>query len=352
MSKKIVLFLGGLIFIIGLLISYRIYQNNKKKSFLSNNSRGTGTNVFGVIAKGNEFSDFLSLSGTLEADEILDIRSEISGRIEKLNFKEGSSVQKGDLLIKINDSELRAQLSQAKTLASLASENERRAKLLLEKEAVSQEEYDVANADYRTAKAQIELIEAQLRKTTVIAPFSGIVGLRNISEGSYITPTDVVAQLVNLSQVKIEFSVPEKYSSMVTNGTEINFTVHGLDRQFSARIYAIEPTINPLSRTLKVRAITDNKDFLLIPGAYTNVYFPLHKLEDALLIPTEAIIPIQNGRKVFLQKNGQAVEVIVETGARLDSAILVTKGINLGDTVLTSGVMSLRNGSPVNVILR
>lgn len=352
MSKRIWIFFAGLILIIGLLVGNRIYENNKKDAANLNRPRGTNTRVFGVIAKGTEFSDFLSLNGSIEANEIVDIRSEIPGIVEKLNFTEGTYVNKGDLLLKINDSELRAQLSQAQTRSALASENERRAKLLLEKEAISQEEYDIVSADYRTAKAQIELIEAQLRKTTVVAPFSGKVGLRHISPGSYITSSDIVAQLVNLNRVKVQFAIPEKYSSMVKEGLMIKFAVDGVNREFVAEIYAIEPLIDPASRTLTVRAITDNVDNLLLPGAFANISFPLETLNDALLIPAEAIIPIQNGKMVFLKKNGEAMEVIVESGARLDSTILITKGISIGDTVLTSGVMSLRNGSPVEVELR
>lgn len=353
MSKKITFFLIFLFLLVTALVSYRLIMNHKQnsKNITATAGRSSPT-VYGIVAKGEEFSDFLLLTGSIEPNEIVEVRSEISGLIELLNFAEGSNITAGQVLLKINDSELRAQLSQAQTRSTLASENERRAKLLLEKEAISQEEYDIASADYRTSKAQIELIQAQLRKTVVIAPFSGKIGLRNVSKGSYITPSDIIAQLVNVSRVKLQFSVPEKYANMVKVGVQIKFKVQGLAEEFKASIYALEPLIDQASRTLTVRAITENKDNKLIPGAFANVILPLQDINNALLIPTEALIPIQNGKKVFLQKNGKAKEMLVETGARTDSTILIIKGIVLGDTVLTSGVMSLRDGSPVNVQLR
>lgn len=355
MSKKIGVFLTFLAVIVIALVSYRVYTNKKKDEQNNGDNKGGprgGSNVYGLVAKGEKFSDFLYLTGTIEANELIDVRSEVSGIVELINFSEGTYVQSGQVLVKLNDSELRAQLSQAQARVSLASENERRAKLLLEKEAISQEEYDVANADFRTAKSQIDLIKAQIRKTTIIAPFSGKIGLRNISKGSYITPSDIIAQLVNLSKIKLQFSVPEKYSHQLKIGENVVFKVPGINNNFSAKVYALDPLINQASRTLTVRAITDNQDNLLIPGSFANVSLPLEEISDALLIPTEALIPIQNGKKVFIQKNGMAKEIIVETGGRTDSTILITKGINIGDTVLTSGVMSLRDGASVKVNLK
>lgn len=354
MSKKITIFLVVLLLIVVSLVFYRLSVNSMedaKNNAVAGGSRSSSS-VYGIVAEGEDFSDFLLLTGTVEANEIVDIRSEISGLIESLNFSEGSQVNAGQVLIKLNDSELRAQLSQAQTRTTLAAENERRAKLLLEKEAISQEEYDIASAEFRTAKAQIDLIQAQLRKTAVIAPFSGKIGLRNFSKGSYITSSDIIAQLVNTSKIKLQFSVPEKYAHLVKVGTTVEFNVQGVKQSFIGHIYALEPFIDPSSRTLTVRALTDNQDNLLIPGAFANVILPLENISDALLIPTEALIPIQNGKKVFVQKNGKAKEILVETGARTDSTILITKGLAIGDTVLTSGVMSLRDGSVVKVQIR
>lgn len=338
--------LGGMIF-------YRISENKSKEEAggIAKNAKKP-TVVAGIVLKPQVFSDNLKLSGTIEANEQVEIRSEVSGVVESINFKEGSFVTQGQLLLKINDLELRAQLSQAKTKQMLASENERRARLLLAKEAISQEEYDIASADYRSAKAQTQLISVQIAKTAVRAPFSGKIGLRSISKGTYVTPTSVIANLVNTSQVKITFSIPEKYAAQMKVGASVSFTIAGSKEIFYAKVYAVEPGIEAATRTLKMRAIAENPNGKLIPGTFANVDLPLDKINDALLVPTQALIPVQNGKKIFVSVNGKAKEVMVETGTRTDKDVLVLSGLKVGDTVLTSGVMTLKNDSPVKVKLK
>ncbi|MDD3004127.1 efflux RND transporter periplasmic adaptor subunit [Flavobacterium sp.] len=335
---------------LGTLIFYRISENAEQNK--TSEQKKSPTIVYGKVLQPQEFADNLSLSGTLEANEQIEVRSEVSGVVEQINFEEGSLVTKGQALIKVNDIELRAQLKQVQTARGLSSENARRAKLLLEKEAISQEEFDVANAEYQSAIAQVQLIQAQLSKTIVRAPFSGKIGLRSISKGSYISPNTLIAQLVNTSQLKITFSIPEKYAQTMKVNQSLTFTTSGSKETYKATIYAIEPSIEIESRTLRIRAITNNNDGKLIPGTFANVSLPLEKLKNALLVPTEALIPIQNGKKIFVVENGKAKEVIVETGARTDKDILITSGLKAGDTILTSGVMTLRNDSPVKVILQ
>ncbi|WP_296146605.1 efflux RND transporter periplasmic adaptor subunit [uncultured Flavobacterium sp.] len=335
---------------IGALIFYRISDNKKSEE---KNSKGPGgksaLKVSGIVLKPQVFLDNLALSGSIEANEQVDIRSEVSGIVESINFQEGTMVSKGQVLFKVNDVELRAQLANVKTSQGLASENERRAKLLLQKEAISQEEYDIASADFKSSKAQTQLIQAQIAKTTVRAPFSGKIGLRAISNGTYVTPTTPIAKLVNTSQLKITFSIPEKYASQMKVGNALSFTTAGSTEKFAAKIYAIEPEIEIATRTLKIRAIAQNPEGKLYPGTFANVALPLDHIKDALLVPTEALIPIQNGKKVFVSDNGKAKEIVVQTGSRTEKEILVLTGLKAGDTVLTSGVMTLKNGSPVKV---
>lgn len=353
MNKRIAGFLITLLLIVVGLVSYRLYLNSKKEKEAASGNRGRGgTTVYGQVVSGREFSDYLSLTGTIEPNEIVDLRAEVSGLIEEINFKEGTHVNAGQVLLRINDTELRAQLAQAETRNDLAKENERRAKLLLEKEAISQEEYDITSADYRTTYSQIQLIQAQIDKTILRAPFSGMIGLRKISKGGYITPTAEIAQLVNTSQLKVDFSVPEKYASKVRINNTIRISVQGDSATYAARIYAVEPILEASTRTLRVRAMIDNVKEGLIPGLFVNIIFPLERLQDAILIPAEALIPVQNGKTVFVLKEGKAREILVESGARTNDDVLITKGLFVGDTVLTSGVMSLRDGSPVNVSLR
>jgi membrane fusion protein (multidrug efflux system) len=335
---------------IGGFIAYRISTNiSKNDDSKDKNGKDKTMNVSGIIAKPQTFDNNLSLSGSIEANEQVEIRSEVSGIVEGIYFQEGSNVSKGQVLFKVNDLELKAQLRQMATKEGLASENERRAKLLLQKEAISQEEYDIARADLKSAQAQSQLIKAQIAKTSVRAPFSGKIGLRSISPGTYITPTILVAKLVNTGKLKITFSIPEKYANQVKTNTILTFTVAGSDDKYTAKVYAIEPEVAVATRTLQVRAIAENRDGKLLPGTFANVELPLDIIKDAIVVPTEAIIPVQNGKKVFISSNGQAKEVMVETATRTDASILILSGLKAGDTVLTSGVMALKDETPVKV---
>ncbi len=334
----------------GAFITYRITSNkNKNGDSKGKDGKNKEITVNGIVVKTQSFDNNLSLSGSIEANEQVEIRSEVSGIVEGIYFKEGSNVTKGQLLFKVNDIELRAQLQQAKTKQGLASENERRAKLLLAKEAISQEEYDVARADFKLAEAQVQLIQAQIAKTAVKAPFSGKIGLRNISPGTYITPSLLVAKLVNIGQLKITFSVPEKYANQIKVNSNLSFSVVGSTEKHFAKVYAIEPEIEIATRTLQIRALAENKEGKLLPGTFANVELPLDIIKDAVVIPTEAIVPVQNGKKVFVSNNGKAKEVMVETTTRTDASVLVLSGLKVGDTLITSGVMSLKEEAPVKV---
>jgi len=331
-------------------IAYRI-SSNKSKNDESKKSGGKDipTAVEGIVVKTATFDNNLALSGSVEANEQIEIRSEVSGIVEGIYFTEGSNVKKGQVLFKVNDIELRAQLRQAATKEGLASENQRRAKLLLQKEAISQEEFDIANAEFASMQAQTQLIRAQIGKTSVRAPFSGKIGLRSISPGTYLTPTILVAKLVNTGKLKITFSIPEKYASQVKSGSTIDFTVSGSDKVYSAKIYAIEPEIAVATRTLQIRAIADNVDGKLFPGTFAEVKLPLTTIKDAIVVPSQAIVPVQNGKKVFISNKGKAKEVMVEATTRTDASILILSGLKAGDTLITSGVMSLKNDAPIKV---
>jgi membrane fusion protein, multidrug efflux system len=339
-----------IIILLGGFITYRVISNKKKNE----ESKKTGdkdrpTSVNGIVIQTSVFDNTLSLSGSIEANEQVEIHSEISGIVEEIHFNEGSNVKKGQVLFKVNDIELRAQLRQAQTKEGLAGENQRRAKLLLQKEAISQEEFDVANADYASAKAQTQLISAQIAKTSVKAPFSGKIGLRSISPGTYITPTVLVAKLVNTGKLKITFSIPEKYAAQVTSGSVIDFSVSGSDKTYKAKIYAIEPEVEVATRTLKIRAIAENSEGKLFPGTFADVKLPLNIIKDAIVIPSEAIVPIQAGKKVYVANMGKAKEVKVEAATRTDASVLILSGLKAGDTLITSGVMTLKDEAPIKV---
>lgn len=343
------IFIGILIVgLIGLII-YRVGENKEIETAGVPVGGQTSLIVSAKVLEPQNFAEKLSLSGSLEANEETEIRSEVSGIVENINFKEGSKVSKGQVLIRVNDRELRAQLSKAQTAQNLASENQRRAKLLLEKQAISQEEFDMTEADFQSAKAEFQLTSAQLSKATIRAPFSGVIGLRTISEGTYVTPATPIATLVNTDKLKLTFSIPEKYSSQVKLNDTLKFTTSNSAEEYKATIYAIEPQVDVETRTLKMRAIAENKEGELIPGTFANVFLPLASVENALFVPTESLIPVQNGKKIFIYQNGVAREVLVETGTRTDSSARVLKGLKPGDTVLTSGVMMLKDGAKIQI---
>jgi membrane fusion protein (multidrug efflux system) len=350
--KYIVYFI--IVILIGGGVAYRIVKNKGQKP-ASGGKGPTGPasalTVNGIVTKTENFSNSLSVAGSIEANEQVDIRSEISGLVTSIQFAEGTSVDKGKVLLKINDLELQAQLSQALTKQKLAQETEYRAGMLLEKEAISKEEYDVALAELRSLQSQTQLIRAQLAKTLVRAPFSGKIGLRTISAGEYITPSSNIARLVSINPVKILFSIPEKYAGTIKLNTKIKFTVAGSNISYNGTVYAIEPGINISTRTLQLKATASNSKGKLLPGSFAKIDLPLSSVNDAIFIPTQSIIPVLMGKKVYISSNGKAKEVMVETGTRTEKSVLITSGLSVGDTVLTTGIMSLKNDVPVVVKL-
>jgi len=343
---------------IAYLIYYRISANKKlegqgggKPGKGMAGGQGGGLNVDGIVVKATDFNSDLEITGTLEANESVELHSEVSGLVTSINFKEGSNVSKGSLLVKINDRDIQAQLQEALTRQKLSATNENRSKQLLAKGAISQEEYDTSLADLQSLESQTQLIRAQLAKTAILAPFSGKIGLRSVSVGGYITPATVIANLASIDPLKISFSVPEKYIGQITTGSEITFTTDGFSKSFTGKVYAIEPGVNVQTRTLQIRALVPNANNELLPGSFAKVKLKLNTLKNAILIPNEAIIPVLNGKTVFVSKGGKAQQVKIETGTRTAEHIVVTSGLNVGDTVLTTGAMALKPDVPVKVMV-
>ncbi|MCC7438337.1 MAG: efflux RND transporter periplasmic adaptor subunit [Armatimonadetes bacterium] len=337
------------------IISMQEEQTGPKGGATGGGGRGgsgspQAVSVKGFVASQQILDGGMMVPGTIIANESVELRSEASGRVVSLNFSEGKSVGNGALLVKINDQELQAQLKQATYRQQLSEAKERRQHQLLQKEAVSQAEYDVALSELNTATAQIDLIRAQIAKTEVRAPFAGRVGLRSISQGSYISPTTPIATLYSIDPIKVEFSIPEKYAGMMEPGTEVAFTVQGSDRRFHARVFATEPMIDPATRTLLVRAQSPNADGEVQPGAFAQISLPVGNDAAALLIPAEAVIPEADGQKVFVAKDGKAVPKPIKAGVRTETMVQVLGGLQPGDTVITSGVLSVRPGAGLKFI--
>ena len=291
----------------------------------------------------------LRATGSLQANESIQLRSEVSGIVESIHFKEGQKVQKGQLLLNINDDEILAEIEKLKFTRKLNEDISDRQQKLLAKEAISKEEYETAMTTLNTTLADIKVREAQLAKHHIRAPFSGIIGLRSISEGSYLNPADNIVSLYSVNPIKIDFSVPGKYLADVNPGDKITFTTDSYNETFHGEIYAIEPQIDPQTRSLRLRALCPNDDNKLLPGQFAKITLTLDTYDSALMIPTEAIIPELNGKKVFIYKNGIAESRQVETGIRTADKVQITAGLNSGDTVLTSGTLQLNQGTPVEL---
>ena len=254
-------------------------------------------------------------------------------------------------MISINDDELAAQLERLKYQKKLLEQKEYRNQQLLEKEAISQEEYDVSLTELNTSESDLKLVQAQLDKTKIRAPFDGIIGLRHVSEGSYVTPNTSMVNIFNIDPVKIDFSIPAKYSKKVKVGDRIRFTTDAIDEYKDASIYAIEPQVDPNTRTLSMRAICNNKDLILLPGQFAKIELIFQTYDNAIMVPTEAVIPELGGYKVFVNKNGKAETVKVETGIRTESKVEIVSGLQPRDTLITSGMLHLTPGAPVSLTL-
>jgi membrane fusion protein, multidrug efflux system len=303
--------------------------------------------VEGFVVKSMPVHQSVLVSGTIKPYEETTLMPEAAGRIVMLKLPEGKHVKHGELLVKLFDDDLQANLSKLTTQLQIAEQTEKRLSELIRISGISQSDYDQAVLQVNSIKADIEIVNVQIRKTEVRAPFDGVIGLRNISMGAEVTVQTPLAVIRQTSRLKLDFSVPEKYGSLIKNGTDVTFTVQGKEDVFEAKVIATEEGIDAATRNMKARAeISMNKKTAgLKPGAFAAVELTVDKNPNALMVPTQAIIPQENGKKLILSKNNKAVFIPVKTGVRLDSIIEITKGVSEGDTVATSGLLFLKPGS-------
>jgi len=307
-------------------------------------SRQTLVDVW--IVKPKPLQNKIFSNGTLISNEEVELRSEISGKVTHIMFSEGKRVRKGEVLVKINDSELQATLKKNKSRELLARDREYRYKQLLDKNLTSQQEYDLQLSELNSVLADVELTEAQIAKTEIIAPFDGIVGLRSVSIGSYISPLTPIASIQNINPMKVDFSAPQKYFGLVKEGKTIYVKLSSTGKIYNGRIYAVEPKIDQNTRTVQARALIPNDKGELTPGAYVEIDIVLENLDESILIPSETLVPDFEGEKVFIYKSGKAVPQIVITGIRTEKEIQITSGLSIGDSLIVSGIIQLRpNGS-------
>lgn len=307
------------------------------------------TVVEAVVLQPRDLTEEIYASGTILPDESVEVRPEVAGIIEVIRFEEGQQVQKGQVLLQIDNEDLNAQLNKVQEQISLARVKENRQELLLKKGAISKDTYDQTATELEMLKADSAILAISIRKTTVRAPFSGTIGLREISEGSYITPNTIIASLVRDNPVKVEFSIPELYANRVNEGDTIFFTTGANVGDYVGVVYAREPRIDASTRTLRLRARAANPNREISVGAFADITLQLSTFEDALMVPNEAIVPELGLQKVFRVSNGKAETTEVTTGLRQDKLTQILSGLEPGDTVISRGVIKIRQGSNLNI---
>lgn len=334
-----------LVLLLGLAIPTLVVSAPNEGGAPSGGSQALGVEI--AVASPSPVVERLQTSATLRANESVELSAESAGRVTSIRFEEGTAVRAGQLLLTINDAELQAERKRLEYRLKLVSDREARQQQLLEKGGVSQEEYDAVANEVSVLQAELELVEARIEKTRVRAPFAGRVGLRNVSEGSYITPQIPITTLQSLRPMKVDLSVPEQYAGRIEAGQSVTFSVRGSDRTYTADVYATEPRIDPETRTLRLRARAENRDGSLRPGAFADASLRLGTVPDALMIPTMAVVPTLGGQRLFVAENGTATPRSVTVGIRTDSTVQIISGLAAGDSVITSGIQNLRAGMPV-----
>ena len=350
MKKKALIYstLTIAILIIAILIYPKIFGKSSESTLNSKKSEIV-VNVNAWVVSNKPFENKVVTTGSIISNEEVELHSEISGRIIKIAFQEGKNVRTNDLLVKLYDADLQAQLKKAIFNRELLQKNEVRQKTLLDKKAVSQESYDNALNELNQINADIEYINSQIRKTEIHAPFDGIVGIRYISEGAYVTPDTKIANIQNTNPIKIDFSVPQSFFNYIKSGNSISFRLAGKSDLMSATIYAVEPKIDINTRTLQVRAVCPNNGSLT-PGAYIEVELNITGENSVISIPSDALIPDIDGEIVYLYQGGKAIQKRVVSGIRNERDVQILSGLNEGDTLIVSGIIQLKQGISVKLL--
>ncbi len=295
------------------------------------------------------FQETLFATGTLRANEAVTLQSERAGLVREILFEEGKPVKAGEVLVVIDDSELRAQLARATAQLELAGALEARQRDLLKSKGISEAEYEQSAANLHIAEAEERLIQAQLAKTKITAPFDGVAGLRQVSVGAYLTPGTAICMIADIVALKLDFTLPERYLPYLSVGEKVTFRIAGRPETFQAAVSAIEPTVDLATRSLQVRAILKNENQRLLPGSFAEVEVVLDEISDAIMIPPIALIPGLQQQVVFVHRDGMVEERKVQPGLRTADAVQILEGLQAGDELITTGVLQLRPGMKVQV---
>jgi len=302
--------------------------------------------VEALVVRPSKLLNEISVTGSLLPFDEVELKNEVAGRIVLLNLPEGKAVKKGTVLVKLFDDDLQAGLKKLNAQLALQQQIYKRQSELIKVNGISQNEYEQSLLQVNTLLAEIEAQKAQIRKTEILAPFDGIIGLRNVSMGAVVNTSTTLAT-VRSNRLKLDFYVPEKYGEAIHAGMNVDFSLYSGKNDYRATVLATERGIDDATRNLKVRAIISQTGEGLIPGAFANVKLRLGENSKALMIPTEAVIPMEREKQVILAQNGKAHFVTVKTGIRKESLVEITEGIQAGDTLVTSGLLFLKEGAPI-----
>lgn len=309
----------------------------------------TAVPVTVVEVRPRRLTENLSTTGTLRANEWVEVTSEIAGKAQAILFEEARRVEAGAVLVKIDDAELSAERERARMRLALATQREAQQRQLLTEGIISQDAYDRELNQKNILETELRLIEIQLSKTEIRAPFAGVVGLRSVSLGAYLTPQTKIATLQDIDPIKIDFAVPERYAGELRVGQRFEFRVKGIERAFEGEVYAIEPTVDLETRSLLLRGRSPNTGGALLPGAFADISLPVREVAAALTVPAIAVVPELAGKKVFVVVDGKAEARPIETGLRTDTEVEVVSGLAGGERVIVTGVQLVRPGIEVEV---
>ena len=352
---KILVLVGIILLILGMIFypkikSVFVGDKTEKPNASPMASRGGQTlSVNAIVLKPQTLNDVFRTKGVLLPDEEVDLIFETSGKITQINFKEGSFVNKGQLLAKVNDAPLQAELKKLESQLPLAQERVYRQRTLLDKDAVSQEAFETVTTELDKLKADVELVKARISQTELRAPFSGMIGLRMVSEGTYASPQVMVSKLTKISPLKIEFSVNERQENEIVDGTKLTFTVENDLNTYEASVYAVETSLEANTLSLKARARYANPGGKMKPGRSANIEIQLREITNTLVIPSISSIAEMGQDIAYTYVNGKAHRVVLTKGLRTASSVQILEGLNIGDTLLTTGVMQLRDGMNVSI---
>jgi membrane fusion protein, multidrug efflux system len=304
-----------------------------------------------ILVKDTTLEEMVNVLGTIYANEEVEVASEVAGRLVRINFSEGQLVKKGQLLFKLDDSELQGRLKILEARKNFVSSSVKRMEALFKAEAVSREEYENELNSQEVLDAEIDLIQIQIGKTGILAPFDGKTGIRRISPGAYVNPNTTLVHLEDMGKVKIEFPLPEKYASKIKSGDKVTFTVENDSRTYEGTVNVVDPKIDQTTRSLFVRAVAENKDFMLVPGSSASVTVPIGGEENTLLIPSQALIPNLSGYTVYTVRDGKSVQTTVTVGLRTSNSVQITSGLSKGDTVMTTNLLRVKEGLAIDPVV-